>query len=408
MTSGIPIRMRRTVHEEPIDTMQLGGMLWHIIDQKFGVYNGTQVCWYPGVDPTRNQFILNKGQDLVGKDANGDFGKVSISFKVPGQMQILSDDGSIIASFSADGTTTFANPIVEDLLPGGSYQKVTHPGFIPEMFSTSPKSTDTFTGFVGPNTYLWRKEDFDGQASVRYAYKDGGGALTHHSAEAYTLEYSVVAPSGKTEGLGLRSWLLDSSLSSNSEFTNTHKLFVSVYGPINGSNVIRVGRDGNYVNTTVETNGAWKRVAVDLPFTLVGDDYLHSESSPISVDWFTETTPGVWYISEPSIQNVDVVEAEIYQYRTLAERVACANACYWNPPTQRFTADEKKVYNLPTDFPILHSKATYSMTTISTERPLVISAKTVDGFDLSTSNNAEGDWTCNFVIGFHGSLIDIT
>lgn len=408
MTAGIPIRVRRTIHDDPIDPIQLGGLLWHIDQQKLGIWNGTKMAWYPSLDPQNRQFILNNGQRLTGISSDGSRSALAISFETPGEMRIINvSNGNVIARFTANGTTVLANMTSTGALPGGSTQKISHPGFIPGLFRS--KNSETEMGFIGPNSYLWKRATSSGSMILSTAYMKGAGDLTHFSAEGYTLKAEVKNdPVIATQGIGLRMWLFDTSLSSDSEFTNHSRVFFSVYGPANGYTTVRIGREGSYAEKEIAGRGYWTREYLDVPNHLITEDYSRAVREPFAIDFFYKTTPGNWYLNEPSIQNVDVVTNEVYQYRTLAERMAIADAYYMAPPTQVLYAAQPKVINLPMKVPALHAAATYTVEIINADRQIAISNKEPQGFRMQGVSPVEGAWTAKFVVGYHGRLTDIT
>lgn len=402
---GIPIRFRRTTSDVPIDTIKVGGALWHMLDRKLGIWNGDFMCWYPGIDAVKKLFVLNQDQRMAGLDANGDTNNIAISFNEPGKMQIIDTSTSEVL-FSIDQTgVVMPNPIVEEVLPGGSLQRTSHPGFMPQFFPAEAVNSDDDIGFVGPNTYLWKKAGGAGRAEVRYAYKAGGGQLTHSTAEAYTLEFKAASA---LNNIGLRSWFFDPSLAYDGSI-NKNKIFVSLWSPIGYSNVIRVGRAGVYATTTIIGTNTWQRVALNLPTHDISESYAYNpDFEPYAIDWFYNTTGGTWYLSEPTVQCVDVVTTEIYQFRSIAERMAVADAYFWQPPTQFFEGVDKKSFDLPTSLPALHSKADYDIAMISSEHNVATFEKTQRGFTLFTDEPAiTGQWNAKFKVGYRGPLTDI-
>ncbi|QIG74757.1 hypothetical protein EVC12_122 [Rhizobium phage RHph_I42] len=409
MTGGIPIRPRRTKNDvplDPIDQRHIGMLYWHMLDYKLGIWNDGGMCWYPGIDSVKKLFVLNADQRLTGQDSNGDINPIAISFNLPGTMQIVNTTtDEVLMSASALGVT-LADPLVEEVLPGGSLQRTSHPGFLPSLFPSTAKVSDDGASFVGPNTYLWKKAGATGKASVRYAYKEGGGQITHPSAESYTLEFKV---DQALNGIGLRSWLFEPSLAYDGSI-NKNKVFVSIWGPSGTSNKLRIGRNGSYQVLTVLGNNNWTRVALDVPVHDITDSYAYNpDAEPFAVDWFFETTGGTWYISEPTVQCVDVLASEIYQFRTLAERMALADAYYWTPPTQFFDANNKRAFALPTQLPIVSTKATYDIVFTTQENVVTVTEKDQRGFVLNTEEDlVTGQWAAKFLVGYRGPLTDIT
>lgn len=408
MTGGTPIRPRRTKNDVPLDTLDLrhtGMLYWHEFDHKLGIWNDIGMCWYPGIDSVKRLFVLNADQRLTGKDSNGDTNPIAISYNNPGSMQIINTATDEVLMSASSLGVTFADPLVEEVLPGGSLQRTSHPGFLPSLFSNVAKVSDNGAAFVGPNTYLWKKADATGKASVRYAYKEGGGQITHPSAEGYTLEFKVDTA---LSGIGLRSWLFDPALAYDGSI-NKNKVFVSIWGPAGTSNKLRIGRNGIYQVLTVLGNNNWTRVALEIPTHDIADSYAYNANAePYAVDWFFETTGGTWYISEPTVQCIDVQLSEVYQFRTLAERMALADAYYWTPPTQFFEGNNKRSFALPTQLPIVSTKATYDLAFTTQERVVTVTEKDQRGFVLGTDDVAAiGQWSAKFSVGYRGPLTDI-
>lgn len=406
MTGGIPIRARRMVQDTPIDPVQVGGLAYQMLDKKFGVYDGTQFLWYPGIDPVLKMMVMNTGQRFGGKDSAGNQNPIVMSFDLANHLQFIdTSSNTVIASFAANGAT-FANGVPGTALPGGSLQRVSHPGFIPSLFSSAYITSDT-PGFVGPNTYLWQQAVNSGNAKVRYNVKPGSGVLTKDSTDFNTLEFTVDGP---ITGTGLRSWFFDPALAYDG-VANTNRHFISIFGPAGQVNTIRVGRAGVYTNLTVMGTGTWQRVAIDIPVHSLAQSYAYSTTfEPFAVDWFYNTTGGTWFIAEPSVQNINVYPTEFYQNRSIAERMAAADAYFWQPPTQYLFASQFQSLALPTSFPALHAFATYDVIINSSDFAVTVSEKTKQGFTINTTDThaAALQWKASLKVGYRGPLTDIS
>ncbi len=402
---GIPIRARRYLTDVPIDPVQVGGIGYHLLDKKFGMHNGRKMMWYPGIDPVLKAMIMNTGQRFGGKQSDGNINPIVMSFDNPGRLEFIdtSNSDAVIASFSALGAT-FPQSVPSDALPGGSLQRTSHPGFLPSLFSSTPITSDT-PGFVGPNTYLWKHAvGSAGVASVNYAYKAGNGAITHDSAEAYTLGFNA---STALSGIGLRSWFFDPSLAYDGS-ANHNRHMISIWGPTGELNTIRVGRNGVYNSITIMGANAWQRVAIDIPVHDISQSYAYNSAfEPYAVDWFYNTTGGQWFIGEPTVQNIDVLPDEIYQYRSLAERMAVADAYFWTPTSQYLMANQFQSFQLPTSFPALHANATYDVVPTATDHVLAVTEKDQRGFTLNTADVVTSQWKTKFQVGYRGPLTDI-
>lgn len=406
MTGGTPIRARRMLQDTPIDPVQVGGIGWNLIEKKFGFYDGTQFCWYPGIDPVLKMMIMNTGQRLGGRDNTGAVNPIVLSFEKPNTLEFIdTSTNTVIAAFSALGAT-FANGVPGNALPGGSLQRVSHPGFLPNLFSSSYITSAT-PGFVGPNTYLWAQAANSGSAQVRYNVQPGSGAFTNSSTDNNVLEFTA---NGQISGIGLRSWFFDPSLAYDG-VPNTNRHFISIYGPLNQLNTIRVGRAGVYTNLTVMGTGAWQRVAVDIPVHQLNQSYAYNAAyEPYAVDWFYNTTGGTWFIAEPTVQNINVYPIEFYQNRSLAERLASADAYYWQPPTQYIFGNQFLSLALPTSCPIVSANATYDVIVNSSDYAVTVTEKTQQGFTINTvdTNATTLQWKANLKVGYRGPLTDIS
>ncbi len=405
MAGGIPIRFRRTVNDVPVDPAPIGTAFWHMLDYKLGIQSELGMCWYPGVDTKKKLFVLNQGQRLTGKTSGNVKNDIAIDFSTNGQMRVIdTDTDQVLASFSEAGVV-LANPVVSSVVGGGSLSKGSHPGFVPALFPATTFDSDDYSGFIGPNSYLWKKSGNTGKLTTKIAYKAGGGAMTHLSAENYTLEVNV---SEALNGIGLRSWFFEPSLAYDGN-ANKNKVFISVFGPSGQSNTIRVGRDGSYTELTILGNGAWQRVGIEIPVHARTQSYLYSSANePFAIDFVYNTTGGIWYFSEPTVQHVDVITNELYQYKSLAERAAIADAYYWESPSIYMHGSNKKSIQLPSILPILHANAICDVVAVSSGQTLSVTEKTRNGFVLGTSDSSPASqWSAKVRMGYRGPLTDL-
>ena len=399
MAGGIPIRFRRTISDTPIDPIELGGALWHVEDNKLGIMGQFGMCWYPGIDTKRKLFVLNQDQRFTGRDELGETSNLAIDFSTHGQLRIIDTvTDAVLATFSEAGAV-FANPIVENVVGGGSFSKGSHPGFVPNLFREVDTAIEQ--GFVGPNTYLWKKAEATGRVVVKPSYKPGSGDLTHFSAEAFTLSYNAMSP---TDGIGLRSWFFEPSLAYDGA-PNNNKVFFSIWGPQGKTNTIRIGRNGAYSSITILGNNAWQRLAMDIPVHGIANSFAFAEIEPYAIDWFYNTTGGEWFLAEPTVQNVNTITNELYQYKSIAERMALADSYYWESSALYFEGERKKAINLPFALPALHSKATYDVATVLSEHTINVTEKSRKGFVVNTLDaNPASQWTAKLRVGYRGPL----
>jgi TusA-related sulfurtransferase len=406
MAGGIPIRFRRTVNEQPVDPTPIGVGMWHMLDNKLGIMTENGMCWYPGIDTKKKLMVLNQGQRLTGKTDAGATNNLVIDFATNGTIRIVNiDTDEVIATFSEAGVV-LTDPVVEEVVGGGSLHKGSHPGFIPQLFSTTAKDSDNFQGFVGPNTYMWKKATGGlGRMQVRLSSEPGGGEMTHWSAEAFTLEVKVLTA---LQNAGLRSWFFEPALA-NDGFANKNKHFISIKGPQGQGNTIRIGRAGVYASTAVLGTGQWQRIALDIPVHSRTNSFVYNtDREPYAVDWFFNTTGGTWFISEPTVQEVETYVTELYQYKTLGERLALADAYFWKSPSLYMEAARKKSVVLPLSLPHLHDNATYDVVAEGNLQAINVTEKNRRGFVLNTlDSNPAAQWSTKLTVGYRGPLTDI-
>lgn len=405
MAGGIPIRLRRTTRDVPIDPVPVGGPLWHMIDNKLGIQSEHGMCWYPGIDSKKKLVVLNHEQRLTGKVSSNEQNNLALDFGTQGIIRIVDiNTDTVVASFSEAGAV-LPNPVVDTVVGGGAFNKGSHPGFLSHLFNTT-LDTDVTKGFVGPNTYAWKRAQSSGRFTAGYGYKEGSGVLTHWSAERFTLKFDVLTA---LQNMGLRSWFFEPALAHDG-VANSNKIFVSIFGPQGQSNVLRVGRAGSYASTTILGTGQWQRVALDLPVHSLANSYLYSSSrEPYAVDWFYNTTGGTWYLAEPTVQETAVVTNELYQYKTLGERAALADAFFWKSPPIYMQEARKKSIALPTSFPIIHTNANYDVVASANGQNVAVTEKQAQGFVINTADsNPASQWSTRLLVGYRGPLTDIS
>lgn len=409
MSHGVPIRFRRTISDTPSDMVYVGQGFFHLHDNKLGIYNGSKMCWYPGIDPLLKMMIMNKGQRLTGKTAAGIQSTIALEFTANSLRVINLLNEQVLASFNADGSAVFANLQNTDILPAGNLSKTSHPGFLPQLFTDAYNSA-SYTGLVGPNTYLWKKAGGSGDIVVGYSYKEGLGETVHMSAEQFT--YKATA-SAQLSNVGLRTWFLDPTIHQVHDavqtlITNSHKVFFSYFGPAGVENTFRIGRDGDYTTHTVLGDGKWHRISLDLPVPLHTETFAFSETSPYSLDlMFNTSGPSDWYFGEINVQQTYYHPAEVIQYKSVAERCAIADSYYRKYKNQVFNAGYRRSFSSPLDFSAWHSKA-FPIVRAQGGRSVTIENLSRQGFNAFSPDASAGEWLADITAGYIGSLSDIS
>lgn len=409
MSGGVPIRIRRTLTDTPVTPVVplVGQPFLHSGENKFGVFDGTNMLWYPQVDPVANRLIMNKNQSISGRDSNGD-ANVEISFDTPNALEIIHVPSStVLARFDTTGAS-FNNLIANTPIPGGTLNRFIHPGFIPQLFSSTAKTLSASGGsWLGANTYLWRKGVSSGTMSVSRAYTPGAGSITHEASETFCLKAEVTS---NCSGQGIRMWVLDPYLGyTNDNTKNSNKFFISVYGPAGKTSLIRLGRAGLYTTVTVTGTGSWQRIGVTIPQHSQTTSYIMGGSNePWAVDVLVDAEVGNWFIQEPTVQCIDQLTDEIYQYRTLSDRLAAATVCWYAPAGFNVTATNPLYVNLPVPLPILNDPYfTYDVVTVSSTHTPTIANKSERGFTVATSTMNTDFWAFVPVVAVRGPLTDI-
>lgn len=408
MSGGIPIRIRRTLSDTPsTPTIPLVGQPYlNTKDNKFGVYDGTNMLWYPGIDPLGNRMIMNQHQRITGKDSSGN-ATVEISFDNPNKLEIIhKPSGTVLARFDQTGAS-FNNLTAAASLPGGTLNRMTHPGFLPQFFSATAQSLSSQGGvWLGPNTYLWRSSGAAGSMSVGYGIKEGAGDTTHEMSDSLSLKATVTADA---TGQGIRMWLFDPFLGYNNAGKNVNRFFLSIYGPAGKTSKMRIGRDGNYTEITITGTGDWERVSLDVPSHVQSSSYLRSGTdSPFAVDVLKDAQSGDWYVHEPTLQCIDAYTAEVYQYRTLTERIASAMSVWYTPAGFTIYGNQPCFVNLPIPMAYYNDPhVTYDVTTVSATHTPTVSSKTANGFTVTTATTTSDMWSYIPKVALRGSIADL-
>jgi len=405
MGSGVPIRLRLASTDILKETGHIGEPFLNVIDNKFGIFDGTQMLWYPGIDPVNKRMVMNTGQKITGKDSIGGT-NVEISFNTPNALEVVyKPTGVVMARFDQTGAS-FNNFVNGTVIPGGSINRFTHPGFLPSLFSSTSKAALAGAGvWLGPNTYLWKKSTETGDMSVKYEALTGAGNLTHVVSDTFCLRADV---SIDCVASGIRMWMFDPFLGQTGGVLNFNKFYISIIGPIGKTSVIRVGRGGSYSTTNVTATGTWQRIAVDFPTHIQTSSYLVSANEPYAIDVLYQAQAGTWFIQEPTAQCVDKFTTEIYQYRGLAERYNAANMCWYTPHGYNLNGNTPLPINFPYPFTRYNDpNIVYDVETISSTYPVTVSDKTAAGFTATTTTAVSGIWSYVPRIALRGPTTDI-
>ena len=400
---GIPIRVRRTNLDVPADTPSLGELFFHTTDSKLGVYDGSDVVWYPGI--MGDYSILGQGQKLTGKDST-DATTIELNFDTPGSLQIIHTPSSqVLADFSQSGVTLH-NPNVAQTQPGGHYNLMTHPGFLSSLFPTTSVSTADGLPWIGPNTYLWAATGSTGDLSAVSEYMAGLGSLGFDFAEANTLKLSCTVD---TNGVGLRSWVFETGL--HQDHLSTYTYYQSVFGPVGQTMQIRIGKGGSYTSVTVTGTGAWQRVAVPFPTHTISEDFGNGSSvEPYAIDMCYNPQAGDWYIAEPNLQSDEISSTEIIQDVTMFQRLAIANRIYKQTNGVNMYGTDNYYHTFSNPFPKYDATACpYDVVYTSSPYALTLSNQTNTGLTMATvDGTASGFWTFAPTFALRGALTDIS
>lgn len=406
--SGIPIRIRRTLTDTP-ESPSLGEMFLHLGQNKFGLYNGTAMLWYPGIDPLTKTMRMNEDQRLTGFDSDGT-ATVMLSFDTPNALTIVTLDGTILAQFDSTGVS-FNNPLAQSPLGGGNLNRLVHPGFLPGLFSSAETQISAAGEhkWLGPNTLMFRGTGMGTMGSFSVSRQDGPGSgqLTHEVAEPLSLRVRVDTNLGQA---GIRMWLTDFNLGYYSDVTkNKNRFFISVKGPLGKTSFIRVGKNGTYSYVPITGTGMYQRYAVDIPQHTYLNSFVNGGmTEPYAIDVLYNAEAGEWFINEPTMQCVDSFADEIYQYRSFNERMQCANALWYEPIGIKMYGTESEYVNLPCPLPIYNDPYfTYSVETVFSTYPVVVENKTARGFEVRTSTSNSANWKYQPRVMAHGALTDI-
>ena len=403
-SQGIPIRIRRTNSNVPLGNKYLGEMFLHYTDKKFGVYDGTNMLWYPTIDPITNRLILDKGQKLSGKDSSL-LSTIDIDFNQPNAVRIIHrPTNTQLAEFSSVGSS-FSNLIGSVQNPGGYYNKFTHPGFIRSHFSTLSQSTSTKQHtWLGPNTLMWKKLGATGNISCKQSQVLGIGSVTHIASEDYCLE--IDATSGATNGVGVRGWIFEAATTTT--LMGVLRCYLTFKGPIGQTIQMRVGRSGVYISKIIIGTGNPTREFIDVPSHSTGRFGIDSDE-PYAWDFAYNPSGGVWNISEPTIQPVDISPSELYQFSSIQTRNSIASMYYWTPYYFEMKNSEVEYVTLPMPVPVYNNAAArYDVEIIQTDNPVAISNAQREGFEITPIGLVTGNWKTKVRVAYRGSLTDIS
>lgn len=406
---GTPIRIRCTLNDTPIDSIppSTGEPFLHLGDNKFGIYNGSDMLWYPCLDPLSKTMLMNMNQKLSGYDSNGN-STVYISFDTPNAITFLDSIGTVLARFDATGAS-FNNLSAINPVGGGSLNRLIHPGFIPGIFPSTGQTVNTAATkkWVGPNTLMFIMTGGSGNFTCTQSYIAGSGGLTHTVAEMLTLNVTVTT--NLVSG-GLRMYVLEPN---TGYFSNTAKnknrFFISVKGPLGKTSYLRVGRNGSYDYKQIIGTGNWARYYIDLPQHSYLSDFIQGgTSAPYAIDVLYNAEAGVWGIAEPTLQCIDNISDEIYQYKSLAERMNAANMIWFEPVGYQMYGTSRNYINLPIQMPIYNDPyVTYTVETIESTFTPVVDQKSRKGFEVRTNVANSSYWKYQPRIIIHGQLTDI-
>jgi hypothetical protein len=402
-SQGIPIRIRRTNSETPLGNKYLGELFLHYSEKKFGVYDGTNMLWYPTVDPITNSLILNKDQKLSGKDSTGQLSSLDLEFGNNTLRVVHRPTNDILAEFSPAGSS-FSNLVSSIQNPGGYYNRFTHPGFTPFHFDSIAQSTFTKQHtWLGPNTLMFKKFGATGNISCKQEKQASMGLVTHPATDDYCLQ--INATDGPTNGVGVRSWIFETATSTTQ--AGVLRCYLTFKGPSGQSVQMRVGRNGVYSTKTIVGTGLPTREFIDMPTHT--DTFGIGSSEPFAWDLAYNPTGGIWHISEPTIQAVNISPSELYQYVSIQTRNAVASMYYWTPHFVGMKNNEVEYINL--NQPVLlydAAAAKYDVDIIQTDNPVTITNPQREGFEISPLGSIVGNWKIKFKVAYRGSLTDVS
>lgn len=396
-TGGVPIRIRRTLSDSP-NSPSLGEPFLNLVDNSLGIFNGTDMCWYPGIDPVTRSMVLKSGQSLTGKDSNGDT-NISLDFNTPDQLTVThKPTDTVLAEISSSGSSFYNLNVTQ--IPGGYYNRMTHPGFIPELFKDTDSNTVDFAGqFIGPNTYMWKKTGAAGNMRAEYS-EDKPATIAGHEIPG---SLKVTATNGPNTASGIRCWIFNSY---------TYESCTIRFSALIPDGVTVEARCGSriigYNSVSITGTGDWQRVEIGVP-NHTADKRWTATNDPLSVDLCHNLPNGEFYYTEPTLQLDAVSQSELYQYRGLGARLADAARYYWTPHFINMVEEEITYVNLPHRIPAYDGINTeYEVAVNITDTPVSIANKTAEGFSASALGTFSGFWRFKPVIALRGSLADIS
>lgn len=401
---GSPIRIRRIMVDTPTDPASVGEPFLHMGDNKFGIYNGTQMLWYPCVDPLKKMMLMNLGQKLSGKDSNGG-STVYIDFDTPNAITFKSSAGTILAQFDSTGAS-FNNLSIGGPIGGGALNRFIHPGFIPNVFpTTNTIRSGPGKNWLGPNTLMWCQDD--GVFSARQTYMAGAGLLTHVASEMNTLTVTVTS---RIVNGGIRMWIFDPNTGYYEDSAkNKNRFYISVKGEAGKEGYMRIGRNGAYTVKAITGTGSWRREFIDVPtHTYLADFATGVGSAPYSIDVLWAAEVGIWGLAEPTMQCLDNFSEEIFQYKSLPDRLNSANMLWYEPVGYRMYGQEKEYINLPIPLPkYQEGLIDYTVDTVESTYPVLIENKTHKGFEVHAETPNSTYWKYQPRVIVHGQISDI-
>ena len=223
----------------------------------------------------------------------------------------------------------------------------------------------------------------------------------------FTLTVNVTS---QLANAGIRFHLLDPNMGYFSDsLKNKNRVYVSVWGELGKTSYLRVGRNGSYSYKSIIGSGAWKREYIDVPQHSYLNEWINGGSNtPYVVDVLYNADAGIWGVAEPTMQCLDNFAEEIYQYRSLAERMHAANMVWFEPVGYRMYGTNREYVNFPVHLMMYNDPYfTFTAETIESTYPVVIDNKSRKGYEVRTTTANTAYWVYKPRIIVHGLLTDI-